>query len=277
MLRRGSATLVIALAAGSPVHAHDFWLQPDAFWASSNADIPLSLQVGHGTFRQRSPIPARRITQFQAVTPDGATVDLRSRLTLGSATGDGDLQFPESGQYILVFQTDHEAQTHLPSIRFNDYLRSEGLTPALQERARSKHMEKDGSERYSRCAKSVLQVGPVNAQSQDHLTRPVGLPLEIVPEADPYSSPAPSTLPVRVLYQGQPLAGALVKMTDLKNDASPYELHLTDQTGRARFSMPHSGTWLLNVIWTRALPPTEEVDFETTFSSLSFGFRGTGP
>jgi hypothetical protein len=73
------------------------------------------------------------------------------------------------------------------------------------------------------------------------------------------------------------LAGALVKLTNLKDDASPFEVHLTDQEGRASFAMPNSGTWLLNVIWTRALPPSDETDFETVFSSLSFGLPSDDP
>ena len=108
--------------------------------------------------------------------------------------------------------------------------------------------------------------------AQDQVGKPVGLPLEIVPEASPYAVPRSATLPVRVIYAGHPLAGALVKLTDLKNDASPFEVHLTDHDGRATFTMPSSGTWLLNVIWTKALPASEETDFETVFSSLSFGF-----
>ena len=75
-----------------------------------------------------------------------------------------------------------------------------------------------------------------------------------------------------MLYKNRPLAGALVKLTNLQDDAMPFEMHLTDLEGRASFIMPASGAWLLNVIWTEALPPTDEVDFETVFSSLSFGF-----
>ena len=89
--------------------------------------------------------------------------------------------------------------------------------------------------------------------------------------------PRSATLPVRVIYAGRPLAGALVKLTDLKNDASPFEMHVTDHDGRASFTMPSSGTWLLNVIWTKALPRSEETDFETVFSSLSFGFPSDHP
>jgi len=45
----------------------------------------------------------------------------------------------------------------------------------------------------------------------------------------------------------QLMAGALVKLTNLEDDASPFEVHLTDHDGRASFAMPNSGTWLLNV------------------------------
>lgn len=104
------------------------------------------------------------------------------------------------------------------------------------------------------------------------MTRPLGLPLEIVPERSPYAEPRPADLPIRVIYDGQPLAGALVKLTNLEHDAVPFEVHLTDRAGRATFGMPGSGTWLLNVIWTKPLPSSRETDFETIFSSLSFGF-----
>jgi uncharacterized GH25 family protein len=96
--------------------------------------------------------------------------------------------------------------------------------------------------------------------------------LEIVPEVSPYTQPRPASLPVRVMYEGRPLAGALIKLTNLAHDAAPLETHLTDQVGRATFTMPGTGTWLLNVIWTKVLPSSRETDFETVFSSLSFGF-----
>jgi uncharacterized GH25 family protein len=109
------------------------------------------------------------------------------------------------------------------------------------------------------------------------VSKPIGLPLEIVPEENPYGAPRSASLPVRVIYAGRPLAGALFKLTNLENDASPFEVHLGDRDGRASFTMPSSGTWLLNVIWTKVLPPAEETDFETVFSSLSFGFPSRHP
>jgi uncharacterized GH25 family protein len=271
-LRVALLLALLVCCRASQVAAHDFWLQPSDYWISPGALTPMTLQVGHGPFRQRSPIPARRITRFQAIAPVGTVVDLHEQLRLGEPAEDGDFRFTTPGAYMLVLQTDDRAQTHLPSIRFDDYLKVEGLTPALEQRARLNQMDRDGSERYSRCAKSLVQVGPLGAGSQERVFKPVGLPLEIVPEANPYAVPRHPTLPVRVLYAGHPLAGALVKLTDLNNDASPFEVHLTDHDGRASFTMPTSGSWLLNVIWTKVLPRSEETDFETVFSSLSFGF-----
>lgn len=263
--------LPAALGCVSSVAAHDFWVQPATYWLPPNATTALTLQVGHGPSRQRSPIPLGRIMRFEAIAPDGAEVDLRGSLHPGGGTDDGKLRFADPGTYMLVLETDARAQSHLPAIRFNDYLTVEGLTPALEQRQRTHRMDADGSENYSRHAKAIVQVGPADTASQAQVTRPLGLPLEIVPELSPYMQPRPAALPVRVIYEGRPLPGALVKLTDLEHDEAPFEMHRTDANGRASFSMPGSGTWLLNVIWTKPLPDSRETDFETAFSSLSFG------
>jgi uncharacterized GH25 family protein len=79
------------------------------------------------------------------------------------------------------------------------------------------------------------------------------------------------------MFEGQPLAGALVKFTRLENDAEPVATQVTDDAGRARFAMPTEGSWLVNVIWTKVLTASSETDFETTFSSLTFGFPDAAP
>jgi uncharacterized GH25 family protein len=279
-LRQRKFALLLGLlvcSRASFIEAHDFWLQPSEYWIDPDVLDSMTLQVGHGPFRQRSPIPLRRITRFQAIAPNGVAVDLHQRLRLGQGAEDGDFRLNDPGTYVLVLQTDDGAQTHLPAIRFNDYLKVEGLTPALEQRVRLHRMDADGSERYSRCAKSIVQVGQPRAGLQGQVSKPVGLPLEIVPEANPYGAKRLATLPVRVLYAGHALAGALVKFTNLANDASPFEVRLTDRDGRATFTMPNAGAWILNVIWTKALPRSEETDFETVFSSLSFGFPPDHP
>lgn len=270
-------TAAVGICCALPAAAHDFWVQPNEYWLAPQVTTGLTLQVGHGPFRQRSPIRVNRITRFEARSSDGSSLDLRAALHPGEAASDGELRFQTPGTYVLVLTTDARAQSHLPALRFNDYLNAEGLTPALQERERSHRANADGSETYSRIAKSIVQIGPAAAETAAQVTRPLGLPLEIVPEQSPYAVPRPALLPVRVFYEGQPLPGALIKLTNLAQDAEPVETHRTDSDGRASFEMPKEGAWLLNVIWTKPLPPTCETDFETVFSSLSFGLPPPRP
>jgi len=269
-MRARSMAFAMLLAA-SPAAAHDFWLQPDDYRPTPRAETAMTLQVGHGEFRQRSPIAASRIVRFEAIASDGATTDLRGALHLGQAD-DATLRFEQAGTYVLALETDARAQSHLPAVRFNDYLVAEGLTPAIEARTRSQRTSADGSENYRRVAKSLMQVGPIDAAASTRVTQPIGLPLEIVPERNPYADPEAQTLPVRVFFEQRPLAGALVKLTRLENDAAPLEMQRTDRDGRASFTIPREGSWLLNVIWTRPLPRSSETDFETTFSSFNFGF-----
>jgi hypothetical protein len=267
-MTQGLAAMLCAALATGPAAAHDFWVQPARFWTAPQAQTALTLQAGHGTERQRSRLPLRRIMRFWAAGPDGATVDLLSGLKPGGAD-DGAVALPAEGTWVVALQTDDHAQSRQPAARFNAYAADEGLTPALDARRRAGRQTTEGSERYSRQAKALVRAGPGGGSAA---TRPLGLALEIVPEADPYATPRGQGLPVRVLYEGRPLAGALVKLTDLADDATPKEQHRTDRAGRAVFALPDRGDWVLNVVWTRALPPTEETDFATVFSSLSFGF-----
>jgi len=46
--------LLIGCCVAAVVESHDFWVQPDQYWPNPDALTPLTLQVGHGPFRQRS-------------------------------------------------------------------------------------------------------------------------------------------------------------------------------------------------------------------------------
>lgn len=254
------ALVLVLVLAASPAAAHDFWIQPESFQLQVGVATPITLQVGHGDERQRSQLPMRRIRRFLAVGPEGKSYDLRGALDLGGPNADGALMLDAPGGHVLVLETDSRARNNLPADRFRAYVEEEGLTPALGTRSGAAV-----SERYSRNAKALVRVGDAGAQTQ--ITRPVGLPLEIVPDVAPAGG---TTLPVRVFYQDQPLAGALVKLTNLDQDAKPLEMRRTDGAGLASFAVPDRGRWILNVVWTRPLAASEDAEFETVFSSLSF-------
>jgi len=247
------ARLLFIMCLCMRAHAHDFWVNPDSFVVSVGTSTALSMQVGHGDARRTSMIPSHRIQRFAAWTPAGEVIDLRN---------DGRLAPQEPGLHLLALETDTDALSHLPADRFAAYVAEEGLWPAAAARGR------DVIERYRRVAKALVQAGASGEGSQDLATKRLGLPLEIVLATPPSDG---DTLAAQVIFQGRPLARALVKLTDLDHDAQPVAAQVTDDAGRVHLPRPPPGHWLLNVVWTTPLDGDAGIDFDTIFSSLSFG------
>jgi len=201
------ACALLLLAAACHVQAHDFWVQPQTFQVVPSQLVPFTLQVGHGPYRQRSPIPASRIVRFQALVLSDNAVDLSEGLHPGAVSADGEFKLQAPGTHLLVLETDNRAQSHLPSVRFNDYLKVEGLSPALDRRIREHRMDVDETEIYSRHAKVIVQAGVFDPAVPTVVTRPVGLALEIVPGVNPSAMPRPAALPIRVLPRAVPIGG----------------------------------------------------------------------
>lgn len=269
------ALTAFACAVGIPALAHDFWLQPASFWIAPQSTVATSMKVGHGPDREAWGADLNRVLMIRSLGPT-REVDHRPTLLASKAGQDVALTFSEAGAHVLVLQTTH-AESTLPGLRFSDYAKLEGLTPALAIREKTGRSATPGREIYSRRAKVLMQVGPVKPGADARVTRPVGLSLELVPERNPYTLPANAPLPVRVLYEGKPLAGALVKLTNLNSDAKPVAEQLSDQSGRVSFRIPRSGQWLVNVIWTKPIVGNPRADFDTTFSSLTFGYPARRP
>jgi uncharacterized GH25 family protein len=263
--------LVVLVAA--PAAAHDFWIQPLRWQVAPTTPLPITVEVGHGSFRENWGGKAERLVALQDISLNG-DVDLRRFFRPGGQVPHLMWQSRNPGLHILSLVTS-TASSELPAIRFNDYLKVEGLTPAIVARAQTGKTDEPGRERYSRRAKTLIQVGTPSARSSQLATRAIGLSLEIVPERDPYALSSDRRLPVRILSDGKPLAGAYVKLTNLEFDARPLEAARSDRNGRVTFQIPRVGSWLVNVIWTKPIT-APDADFETTFSSLSFGYPASG-
>ena len=251
-----------------PAAAHDFWIQPTRFQVDPGTPIALTFQIGHGKFRDRWNNNKRILSLNDFYR--GVPRDLRPQLRNG---GSFDLAMSGAapGLHVIALQSNY-ATSELPANRFNDYAREEGLVPIQAARKSGGKTNAPGRERYSRRAKALIQVGQSATASQAFATRPIGLKLEIVPDRNPYALGANRMLPVHVLYNGRRLPNATVKLTNLDSDERPVAIAVTDRAGRARFRVPTTGAWLINVIWSEAVRNDPKVEFDTTFSSLTFGY-----
>lgn len=266
MISLASLSLLVFAA---PAAAHDFWIQPQRFQVDEGQPLTATFRVGHGQYRQRWGNDIARIPVLLDFSSSGRT-DQRPNVR-SDATADFVTRLKSAGLHVLGMQTVY-AYSNLPALRFNDYIKAEGLVLPFAYRSRARAMTLPGRERYSRRAKALIQVGPQTAANTVVVTRPIGMKLEIVPEKNPYSLDRTRRLPVHVLFNGKRLPGASVKLTSLEFDARPIESEITDRAGRATFTVPPVGDWLLNVIWSEPVAGDPNADFETTFSSLTFGY-----
>jgi len=257
------------MLVANPAVAHDFWIQPLRFNAPPGASLPATFQVGHGIDRQRWGLGADRVVML-ADFFNGTRRDRRGDLR-SSGSADFVTRFESPGLHVLGMQSTYSF-SDLPAVRFNDYAKEEGLALVLATRRRAGQTGRPGRERYSRRAKALVQVGRSTAANQAFATRPIGLKLEIVTDRNPYALGPSRSLPVHVLYKGQRLANATVKLRSLEADERPMAVAVTDRSGRATFRVPATGSWLLNVVWGEPVKGDSKVDFDTTFSSLTFGY-----
>jgi uncharacterized GH25 family protein len=125
-----------------------------------------------------------------------------------------------------------------------------------------------------KCAKVLIALheGP-----SDVYHRVLGYPLELVPLANPFALPRGATLPVQVLFEGQPLAGVAVEVTDgltpMKEEAIPR--YRTNDKGMVEIRIHRSGPLLLVVDYQRAggHPDEAAVDrYNATFHVMLTGF-----
>jgi uncharacterized GH25 family protein len=264
------AAFFVALSLAGTAAAHDFWLQPRSWRAVPGVAMPISFEVGHGDARERWAAGADKLASLREHSRAG-TVDLRRLFRPGGAQPHLTRTFRREGLHI-VSMVSGDSVSNLPAIRFNNYLREEGLTPAIVARARAQRTNASGREHYSRRAKALIQVGRRTSTDDVLATRPIGLTLEVVPLLNPYSPLPNHVLPLQILFEGRPLAGALVKLTLLESDARPLQTRRSDTRGRVNFKLPKDGSWLVNVVWTKATT-SRDVDFQTTFSSLTFTYQ----
>ncbi len=259
---------VAVMLVSVPAAAHDFWLQAHPFVMPKPDRALITVLVGHGTARDRWGVDAGHVVRFHTIGPDG-DVDRKGVMALGAVGYDAILPLARPGAYIVAMETTL-TPSQLPFLRFNDYINYEGDTPVIEQRKRLNQEQADGRELYSRRAKTIIQVGPVDAASIARVTRPLGMTLEIVPGKHPQALSSDRNLPLRVLYNGRPLAGALVKLTNLDADAEPVAKLRTGSDGSVIMHIPKPGKWQLNAIWSAVLHNDPRADFGTTFASLAF-------
>lgn len=261
--RTGFATLALVAVISSGVAAHDFWIEPSAFTAKAGEAIRVHLRVGHSFGGEAVRRDDARIERFVLAGPGGET-NVLGRHGMDPA---GLLRLDAPGIWFVGYRSTPSPHDLAPAA-FDAYLREEGLERIIEDRASRAESQKHGRERFSRSVKSLLRTA--DAAAGEGYDRALGLPLEFVLEADPVAAPG-GRLPMRLLHDGTPLAGALVVVLRKTAGAAAEEAIRGRTDAEGRFTMPAgAGTWLVKSVHMTRAPAGQDYEWESVWTSLTF-------
>lgn len=279
MLTRVISFVFVIAVSGSAL-AHEFWLSVASWSVKPGERATILVNVGNRFPDATSFTAPERVESVRLVGPAGETPIpgpfRRERDSLAA-----DVAAPaQPGTYIGVV-TIRPRVLEIKAPDFESYLAHEGLEAVLAERKRTGESMNPGRERYSRYGKTLLRVGP-GSTVHGHVTQPLGLPVELVPLTDPTTIKAGDRCRFRLLFEGNPVAGAQVGAIYARASTKPDEWPLlarTDARGEVEFTLNDPGPWLVRAVHMVRRPDTtgrEAVDWESYWASLSFALEGLG-
>jgi uncharacterized GH25 family protein len=254
-------SLFLCLTASS-AGAHDFWIEPLSFRAPAGTRVPLRLYVGQEFKGDTAPYIPEVIERYVAVTAAGAK-------PITAVTGDdpaGAVTVDTPGLTVIGYYSKRFSVTFDSAAEFEQYLIKEGLERHLAIAGRRKSAQAGIVEHYWRCAKALV-ASPASAPLPPD--RAFGFPLELVAETSPYRLGSKKELRVRLLYQDQPLEGALIVAFN-KNDPKTKIKVRTDKDGRAVLNLIRPGMWLVTSVHMLPAAFYSRADWESYWASLTF-------
>jgi uncharacterized GH25 family protein len=211
-----------------------------------------------------------RIRRFVAIAPDGSERPIVGRHGVDPA---GIIRVDTPGIWTLAYEGTPSAVT-LTADAFEAYLKEEGLDHISRLRASQGETRQPGREHFSRAVKSLVVAG-ASATPRAGYDRAVGLRLEIVPQGNPFED-GRTQLPLQLLFAGEPLEGALIVAMRKPGAGAPSEVVSSvrsDVHGRAVVDVA-SGLWLIKAVHMVPASEGSAVDWESTWTSLTFEVPG---
>ena len=268
--RKATTAAIAAVAATTPALAHEMFLKANESVVTPNSDHIVRLI--NGTFdKSENSISRDRIANVSIVAngrvtnpPHAAWYDDHNSSYLKYRTG-------EAGTYVIGVSTRPNMITMSPE-DFIEYLKHDGVLDTLATfEIENKLIEV--RERYSKHVRTIVQVG--YKKTADY-SNPLGYPVEIVLDQNPYDLKFGEELSFRVLFNGEPVANQIARASYegfRGHDASgshidSYNLR-TDKDGRAHFLLNNKALWYISLIHMQKIKDAE-ADYESNWATITF-------
>lgn len=237
---------------------------PSRFDPPPGTSVSLSLHVGEQFIGERSGFHRAFVANLRRYGPAGAT-DLVG-LVPTSTVGDLAIPIPGAASYLVALDTN-PSEVVLSADKFHAYLHEEGLDFIIRARDTAGTATMPGRERYRRHVKTVVQSGRAAGSLHTMLT---GQKLEIVPLSAPSLQRPGQDMRFQVLFEGKPLARALLKLWHKRGTQTLQIRSLTAADGRSTVSLPWPGTWMASVVHMVPAESVPNIDWESHWGNITF-------
>jgi hypothetical protein len=253
----------LLLAASLPCPGQDTYLLPERFVLEPGAECELALHNGDFFPGSEFSIPPEKFARARLSTG----VALREWEDQGDRTVTKLSAPVAGGTFYAALETQPMAR-ELEADDFEAYLADEGANDTLQWRSRQGESRRPGREFIRKSAKALLTAGAPGPG----FDRPVGHALEIVPLKNPALLERGDALPVRVLFRGAALRGALINVRWLHEDGRMGSMAAgpTDARGQATVRVEAAGKWKLHTLRLVRRLDRRDADWDTYSASLTF-------
>jgi uncharacterized GH25 family protein len=250
------------LVLGATAVAHDFWIEPLDTHPQAGGVLALRLRVGQDL--QGDPVARAgdKIERFFAMGPAGEL----PAVGLEGKDPAGHVRVEKPGLYVIGYRSKHSF-VELEPEKFLLYLTDEGLEAIIGQRVERGEATQKARERYSRCAKAIVATrGASEVQGFD---RDLGLTFELIPEKNPCLIAPGGELPVRVQFEGKPIADVQVAAM-CAADPGDRVVRRSDAGGHVTLPLARAGFWLVKSVHMLRSPDQQQAEWESFWASLTF-------
>ena len=247
--------------------AHEFWLSPGKFIYQKGGKINIRFFVGEN-FEGENWKGNNEKVQSLKLFFGGVSDDLSAYIS--EEKGDSlQMTMLDEGTNLIAFNSTN-SYIELEDAKFNEYLKEDRLTDAIEYRKQNKETDSAGREYYQRCSKTLIQVGKVKDKTFSVAT---DLPVDIIPLSNPYSVKNNDTLRMKILFQNIPLQNTLIKIWQRNNDKTIKTDLTSDDNGEIKFPVSVAGKWMVSVVKMVRLQNDPKAQWQSYWGSLTWGYE----
>jgi uncharacterized GH25 family protein len=255
---------IIFIPVGLYAQVQPFWLQPDKFSYKTGEELKLNFSTGEDFIAEPIDAKISSIEKLELHTLEKIT-DLKTSFKEGKKDNLS-VQLSNEGTYIISLQSA-PAFVETESVKFNAYLKDNGLDDALHYREQNHQSDIPGTELFTECAKLIIQTG---GKGDATFKKSTGLPLEIFVEKNPCNIKVGEMVRFKVMFRNKPLFGARVMIWNRADNRTTRQPVYTMKDGTIEARISSNGPWLMTVL--TAIPSTEKnAAWQVYRGSLMFG------